>query len=141
VITRYFLRRYAQAKRNAKHVNASVSYSNAVMELSLLLFAVPTAALFSTIFILSSKAPLVSSAHVDPLAARSAGVSLFVVATATGYFWLKRSFRRYLLDPSLCTKFDSERDRKIVYWQRFAALMVGGVVVPWLVIAIARWVL
>jgi hypothetical protein len=61
--------------------------------------------------------------------------SLVLLAIGICLFW--RKFSRYRLDPTTCAKFDTERDRKIIFWQRTACIAICGFVIPALAVVVA----
>jgi hypothetical protein len=49
---------------------------------------------------------------------------------AIGHLWIGRRFEKYREDRSLCTQFASEKDSRIVAWQRFIVFVVCAIVLP-----------
>jgi hypothetical protein len=139
LVTRYFLRRYAQARRKSYNANAFVPYSNAAFEVSLVFVALPAIAVFSTVLISSVKWAPPQPGAAPLVASRYFAVILLLVFVGIGHWHFFRKFRRYRTDPSECADFDGEADQRIIYWQKFAALVLFGVVIPWIAIAITEY--
>ncbi len=139
-VTRYFLRRYAQAKRDPNNANDSVPYYNAAIETSGIFVGIPTATLLGLVLIVSMRWPLVKPAQFHGFSPRLVIVALSFLALAIGHLLLAPRFKRFRLNPGICAEFDSERDRKIIFRQKAIALVVCGIVIPWIAIVLTLWV-
>jgi hypothetical protein len=137
VVARYFLRRYAQARRNPNNANAFVPYSTAAFEVSLLFVGLPAIAIFSALLITSLKWAPPQPGSSNVYSARYFGVILFLFFCGVGHWYFFCKFRRYREDPSASAEFDSEADRRIIYRQKFAAIVLSGLVIPLIAFAIA----
>jgi len=61
-------------------------------------------------------------------------VSLVLLAIGTLLFW--RKFSKYRLDPTISAEFDTDRDRKIIFWQRTTCIAICGGVIPVLAVVV-----
>ena len=127
ILTRYFLRRYALARRDPGNV---IPYFTALLEVIVVALGLPSAAVYSVFLITSLRWPLLSRGQLDQMATLDVWipVSLVLLAIGTLLFW--RKFSKYRLDPTICAEFDTDRDRKIIVWQRTACIAICGGVIP-----------
>ena len=139
MVTRYFLRRYAQAKRKPGNATPSVPFRAAVLEAGFLFVMLPFLSLYSVLVITSFRWPLWSGGDFDGMVDKYTAVALSLVLLAVWYFIMARKFQRYRVNPELCAEFDSERDRNIILWQKAVGLIVAGVVIPLLACAVTFW--
>jgi len=139
LLTRYFLRRYAQARRNPRNATPSVPYREATLETSFLFIAMPFIALYSVALITSLRWPLISRAAYDQFAVRPLAVIIFLAVLVVGHVLLIRRFNKYRLNPAICAEFDSERDREIIFWQKTVGFVVAAIVVPLVTLVITFW--
>jgi hypothetical protein len=136
-ITRYFLRRLAIARRNPNN-NAGSAFFEAKLEVTLVVIALPLLGLVG--FLLLGSLHWISPAEAarHPLPNKTVAVlTVWGLCTFAGNIWLNRRYARYATDPTLCQEFDSERDREIVGWQRFAVFVICAIVLPGLGLAFA----
>lgn len=130
LVTRYFLRRLAQAQRERAGSRHSRAYTRALAEVIAVFVLMPGIAVFSaTAWVFTS----VPAAYWSGESARSTlGIALLITLglVLLGHLAFGRHFRRYLRDPQAASEFDSEEDRQIVFWQKFAVTAVCGVLVP-----------
>jgi hypothetical protein len=133
ILTRYFLRRYALARRDPSNV---IPYLTALGEVIVVTLLGPFAALYSVFLITSLKWPLLSRGQLDQMATLSVWIPLSLVVLAIGILLLWRKFSKYRLDPTISAEFDSERDRKIIFWQRTACIAIYGFVIPALAVVV-----
>ena len=137
--TRYFLRRLAIARRK-KHASSSGPYQEALVEVILVVLGLPAVGVLSFVGLSSLTWWEVNVDKRWPwLSFRLMGIVLWVLALLVGHWWFGKRFSRYRLDPSVHLAFDTERDRHIIFWQKFAALVVCGLVMPWLGILVGRF--
>lgn len=146
IVTRYFLRRLAQAQREHYPARPSPSgargyalacaraharaYTRALAEVITLFVLLPGIAVFS----LAAWVCLRTPGHFgyagygqSPLAGALLITFALVMAGHLGFTrWLGR-FRR---DSSAAQDFDTEQDRQIAFWQKFAVTALCGVAVP-----------
>ena len=135
--TRYFLRRLAIAR---KKPNAA-PYSEALFEVTLIAVVMPCMAAFSCL--------LASSLVWGPsLTATSSKSSLKALALVVGLLALvaggiqfARRFGKYRDDPYTASAFDSERDRRVVFWQKFFIVITCILVIPLLALGVTAWIL
>src|SRR5689334_20461993 len=116
-VARYFLRRFALAKRLPGTTDAA-AYSNALFEVTLVSVLAPILAVYSCALISSLKwAPKFGAMHpsFDP---KLTGLIVGFLALTTGGVWLHRRFRSYRENSNLVQKFDTEDARRIVFWQK-----------------------
>jgi len=139
VITRYFLRRFAQARRNPKNATSWVPYWNAALETSYLFIALPFAALFAIVLITSLRWPLVSRMTYNYLGTWPTYLILALVFFALGNFFLIKKFRKYQLNPAICAEFDSERDREIIFRQKTVGFVLAAIVIPLVALVVTFW--
>jgi hypothetical protein len=144
LVTRYFLRRLAQAQREIfaglparasfrgrAHATASAhAYSRALAEVIALFVLMPGIAVFSLAAWFCLRAP----GHLgyagygqSPLAAALLLTFALVMAGHIGFTRRLRSFRR---DWSAAQEFDTEEDREIAFWQKFTVTALCGVAAP-----------
>jgi hypothetical protein len=139
MVTRYFLRRYAQARRNLNNATPSVPFRAAVLEAGFLFVMLPFLSLYSVFLITSLRWPLLNRAYLDEMADKYLAIALSFALLAGWYFIVARKFQRYRVNPRLCAEFDSERDRNIILWQKAVGLIVAGLVIPLLACAVTFW--
>lgn len=134
ILTRYFLRRYALARRDPSNV---IPYFTALVEVIVVALAFPFAALYSVLGIASLRWSLLSRGQINRMVTLDFWIPLSLVVLAIGILLFWRKFSRYRLDPAICAEFDSERDRKIIFWQRTACIAICGGVIPVLAVVVA----
>jgi hypothetical protein len=133
ILTRYFLRRYALARRDPSNV---IPYFTALVEVIVVALLFPFAAFYSTLLIASLKWPLLSRSQIDRMATLDIWIPLSLVLLVIGILLFWRKFSKYRLDPTICAEFDSERDRKIIFWQGAACIAICGGVIPVLAVVV-----
>ena len=133
ILTRYFLRRYALARRDPGNV---IPYFTALLEVIVVALGLPSAAVYSVFLITSLRWPLLSRGQLDQMATLDVWipVSLVLLAIGTLLFW--RKFSKYRLDPTISAEFDTDRDRKIIFWQRTTCIAICGGVIPVLAVVV-----
>jgi hypothetical protein len=135
-LIRYFLRRLAIARRNG--YTPSASYSDAKAETILVFIAAPTGAVLSFILLGSLRWVSQATAAQHPLPGKLVIALVFTaVSLVVGHFLLDGRLKKYRNNPSSSLNFDTERDRGIVFWQKFVVLVSCGIIIPWLGIAVA----
>lgn len=139
-LTQYFLRRLARAHSDSKG-DVSASYSSALFEVTLVAVVAPCIAVYSCILITSIKwAPLVGSwgAGSSP---KLTALIIGCIALVAGGYWFNCRFRKYRGNPATWTDFDTEEDRRLIFWQKLVILSICGLVVPLLALATTLWAL
>jgi hypothetical protein len=130
VVTRYFLRRLAQAQREGSRSRSSRPYNRALAEVIALFVLMPGIAVFCVAAWVCLRSPvqLVDQAYgQSPLAA----VMLFTFALVMiGHVWFTRRLRGFRQDLSAAQDFDTEEDREIAFWQKFFVTALCGVAAP-----------
>ena len=141
IMTRYFLRRLAIARRKP-HVDISVPHSDALAEVMIVALTMPMCAILSFVVVItmSTWKPIVD-ARWPWLSFRLVVLGCGFLVYIVGQWWLRRRFKQYRDDPSHCLDFDTEQDRRIVFWQKFVVVIVCGAVVPFLGIAIREFLM
>jgi len=133
ILTRYFLRRYARARRDPSN---HVPYFTALVEVIVVALALPSTALYSVFLITSLRWPLLSRGVLDQMATLDVAIPVGLVVLAIGILLFWRKFSKYRSDPTISAEFDSERDRKIIFWQRTACIAICGFVIPALAVIV-----
>jgi len=134
--SRYFLRHLAQARRDPNNADDSVPYNKALLETALLFVIMPATAVVS----------IVGSAglrYFPNLLKRAFGVAPFyflvgvvAISMSAGYLWFRRRFKGYRHNPNACAEFDSDRDREIIFWQKYGTIVVCVAVIPLLALLV-----
>ena len=60
-------------------------------------------------------------------------------AIAVGGYFFGKKFNRYRTNPDACLAFDTERDRRIIFWQLFLVIVIAGLILPSATRAISCW--
>lgn len=131
-ISRYFLRRLAIATHK-EHVSASTPYYEALVEVILVFMALPAIAVFSFVSLSTMKwwRPIMEE-QWPWLSAKAGGLTIGFLTLLISYFWLGKRFGRYRFERPAMVEFDTDRDRRIAYWQKFIVVVLCGLVAPWL---------
>ena len=137
-VSRYFLRRFAIAARK-KHIAASRPFHEALAETTLVFFGLPAVAALSFVGIITLRwwNPAVTS-RWPGFSAAWLVLPIWVVCVAIGHLTIGRTFAKYRNGVSGTLEFASERDRRIVFWQKGVAFALCGIAAPWLGILVAR---
>jgi hypothetical protein len=146
IVTRYFLRRLAQAQREdsparSLHRNARAyalaharararAYTRALAEVITLFVLMPGIAVFSLAAWVCVRAP-------GPFASAASGQSQLAPAllvtfalVLAGHLGFTRALRRFRQDASAAQDYDTDEDRQIAFWQKFAVTALCGVAAP-----------
>ena len=135
VVGRYFLRRLALAHRKSN--KPRVQYANALAETIFVFVGLPIAGF--TCFVLVINAKRAPAPILDVLGVALQGGQLFfgVVAMLVGYLLLNKRMKKYVDESPTCyLPFSSDKDARIVFWQRIGALIAFGIVPTFLAIAV-----
>jgi hypothetical protein len=137
LITVYFLRRLAIARRKMPYSSPSAIYKDALFDVILVVLGLPGIALLTFIGITTIRwwGPTVSSKW-PWLSFPVGALGIWVLAILFGHMWLGRRFDKFRSDPTPCLDFASDKDRYIAFWVKFSVVTVCGLVVPWIAIAI-----
>lgn len=127
------------AKRNRKRHEDP--YSSALFEVTLVAIAAPCLAVFSCVLITSLKWAPNFGWRWHGLSPTSIGLIIAALAFLGGGVLFARRFRRYREDDFVWQAFDTENDRRVVFWQKVAILTGCGLVVPWVALALTIWVI
>jgi hypothetical protein len=130
LVTRYFLRRLAQAQREGSRSGSPRPYNRALAEVITLFVLMPGIAVFCIAAWVCLRAPvrlLYQAYGQSPLAA----VLLFTFALVMiGHLWFTRQLRGFRRDLSAAQDFDTEEDRQIAFWQKLLVTILCGVAAP-----------
>ena len=138
-VTRHFLRRLAIARR-MKHDDPRTAFVDAKVEVILVFLVAPLVGVLS--FAVAFSLHWFTPAEVKRIPLPSKYIQAVVLLSfcyIVGSLWLDRKFKRYRSDPTPCLQFDTERDRKIVEWQKLFAYIAGGGVMPLAGLVIGFW--
>ncbi|HTV50246.1 MAG TPA: hypothetical protein VME21_03600 [Steroidobacteraceae bacterium] len=128
--TEYFLRQLAQARSRHPSGGAALAYSKALAEAIVLLVLMPSIALFCVLACLATLLPR----RLGVPALGSETLALAFLATFSlvliGHLWLGMHLRCFREDPTAALRYDTERDRRIVFWQKLIVSGLCGGVVP-----------
>lgn len=145
-MTRYFLRRLAEAQREQRRPagapppsaapGASRAYSRALSDAVALFVLMPGIALFSigasVILTLHPAVP-----HATPDVSPLLAVLAFTCAVVLlGHVGLGLRLRRYRRDPGAARAFDTDRDREIAFWQRVIVTALCAFIAPLYALAV-----
>ena len=137
---RYFLRQLALARKNGRKSEAA-SYSKALSEVTFVAIVAPFVAAFSCIVITSLKwAPTFGRMHPD-FSPKLTGLVVGFLVLGVGTAWFRRRFSKFRAMPAIWAAFDTEEDRRLVFWQKVIILTLCGAVVPLLALALTLWIL
>jgi hypothetical protein len=129
-IARYFLRRLALAHRAAPARKSSIQYLNALLETILIFVGLPMLGLASLILIPSLRWAPNTIANFFGLSPRLGLIILCVLSLVVGHWWLGNRLNKYREDRTVYSQFDTVKDSRIVFWQKFGVSLVCGIVLP-----------
>lgn len=145
-VTRYFLRRLAEAQRGERRPRGprppleppagARAYSRALSDAVALFVLMPGIAFFSigASITLTAEPAAFSMAHSSsPLVAVLLVTCLLVLL---GHVGLGLRLRRFRGDSSAARAFDTDRDREIAFWQRLIVTALCGFAAPLWALAI-----
>jgi hypothetical protein len=119
----------------------AASYSSALFEVTLIAVAGPCIAVYSCVLITSLKwAPHLGSRWPN-FSPKLTGLIIGFAAWAAGASWFGGRFRQYRDNPAVWAHFDTEADRRLIVWQKFAIMSICGLVVPLVALALTLWIL
>lgn len=119
------------------HADPSVPIWAAIVEVMVVVILAPMIAALSFVGLSTMKWWVLGTSSSWVLASKYALVIvMFCMALFGGRWWLRRKFAKCIADTDVCLTFDTERDRRIVYWQKFSILVICGMIIPWLGLAV-----
>jgi hypothetical protein len=59
-------------------------------------------------------------------------IIIMILSIAVGHLWIGKRFEKYREDRSVYAQFASEKDSRIVAWQKFIVFVVCAIVLPFL---------
>lgn len=128
-VTRYFLRRLAQAQHDRRS-RAPVAHTRALAEVIALFVLMPSIALFSIgcwVCLKVHPGWLSATGGRSPLA----GVLLITFSLVLlGHLGLGHRLRAFRHHPQAARDFDSDQDRQIAFWQKLVVTAVCGFAAP-----------
>lgn len=133
LITRYFLRRLAQAQREGGLRPArpyARAYTRALAEVIAVFVLMPGIAIFSAAALCFSSMPPAFRTATNARSTLAGAMLVTFGLVLLGHFALGRHFRRYIRNPEAASGFDTEEDRQIAFWQKFFVTAICGVIVP-----------
>ncbi len=130
LVTRYFLRRLAQAQREGAGSRYSRAYTRALAEVITLFVLMPGIAVFSAAAWYFSYLPPTFWTGTNARSTLGAAMLITFGLVLVGHCAFGHHFRRYRRDPEAASEFDTEEDRQIAFWQKFFVAAICGVLVP-----------
>lgn len=129
LVTRYFLRRLAQAQREGAGSRYARPYTRALAEVIAVFVLMPGIAVFSAAAWSFSSVPAL---RVEANARATLGAAMLITfgLVLLAHVALGHYFRRYRRDPQAASEYDTDQDREIAFWQKFFVTAVCGVIVP-----------
>src|SRR5213078_3354268 len=97
----------------------SAPYSDALFEVTLVAVLAPCLAVYSCLLITSLAWAPKLTARWPNVSPKGVGLLIGLLALSAGGIWFSRRFRAYRGDLRSFSVFDSERDRRVVFWQKF----------------------
>jgi hypothetical protein len=126
MVGRYFLRRFALAQRKSN--NLRVQYANALADTIVVFVGLPIASVTSFGIATSAKWGAQLLARAFGTALQLDALMLGAVVMLVGSLLLNKRMKKYLEDDANCyTQFATEKDARIVFWQKVSALIIFGV--------------
>jgi hypothetical protein len=127
-IARYFFRRLALARRASD--KPSVQYNSALAETILVFVGFPLTGLASFVLILSLRWAPTSVAKWFGLSPRIGVFVIAVFALVVGHWWLGKRLTHYRNDRTIYLGFATDWDKRIVFWQKFAVVVICALLLP-----------
>jgi hypothetical protein len=131
-VTRYFLRRLAIARHKSPPRTLGTQYTDALLETILIFVSMPMVSALSVVVILSLRWAPNTVAKWFGFSPWGGVAVIGILSVSVGHLWIGRRFKKCREDRSIYTQFASEKDSRIVAWQRFIVFVVGGIVLPFL---------
>lgn len=129
-MTRYFLRRLAQAQREGGAARAARAHTRALAEVIAVFVLMPGIAVFSVTAWCFSSMPAAFWAGTTARATLGAAMLITFGVVLLAHAAFVRHFRRYLRNAEAANEYDTEEDRQIAFWQKFFVTTICGVIVP-----------
>jgi hypothetical protein len=131
-VTRYFLRRLAIARQSASMRRPETQYTDALLETILIFVGMPMLGVTSVILITSLRWAPNAIAKWFGYWPRGGVIILSILSIVVGRLWLRKRFEKYREDRAIYKQFASEKDSRIVAWQRFIVFLVCAIILPFL---------
>jgi hypothetical protein len=131
-VTRYFLRRLAIARHRVPTRKSGNQNTDALLETILIFVGVPILGVASLILIPSLRWAPNTIAKWFGYSPWGGVIIICILSVVVGRLWIGKRFEKYREDRFVYTQFASERDARIVAWQRFIVFVVCGIVLPFL---------
>ena len=138
-VTRYFLRRLAKARRK-KNASPWVFHWDALVATSMFFVGMPLLALFSCVGISSFYWDPTFGTRWPEFSPKLTGVAITLSAIAVGGYFFGKKFNRYRTNPDACLAFDTERDRRIIFWQLLSVSAIAGLILPSATLGLTYWI-
>jgi hypothetical protein len=129
-VTRYFLRRLAIARHRVPTRKLGRQYTDALLETILIFVGLPMLGVGSLILIPSLRWAPNTIAQWIAYSPWGVAIVIGILSVAVGRLWIGRRLDKYREDRSIYTQFASEKDSRIVAWQRFIVFVVCAIVLP-----------
>lgn len=130
LVTRYFLRRLAQAQREGGGARPARAHTRALAEVIAVFVLMPGIAVFSATAWYFSSMPADFWTRTNARSTLGGAMLITFGVVLLAHFAFGRHFRRYMRNPQAASEFDTEEDRQIAFWQKFFVMAICGVVVP-----------
>ena len=130
LVTRYFLRRLAQAQREGAGSRPARAYTHALAEVIAVFVLMPGIAVFSATAWYFSSMPATFWTGNNARTTLGAAMLITFGIVLVAHFAFGRHFQRYIRNPQAASEFDTEEDRQIAFWQKFFVATICGVIVP-----------
>ena len=132
LVTRYFLRRLAIARHRVPTRKLGTQYTDALLETILIFVGLPLLGVASLIWIPSLRWAPNTIAKWFGYSPWGCVIVIGILSVAIGRLWIGKRFEKYREDRSVYTQFASEKDSRIVAWQKFIVFVVCAIVLPFL---------
>ena len=133
--TEYFLRHLAQARNSVRttarqDARLALAHSKALAEAIVLFVLMPSIALFCVAACIGARLPSSLGLPAHGLARLLVAFAAVCALVVLGHLWFSQRLRRFRDDPSPALRYDSPRDRRIVFWQKLIVTSFCGGAVP-----------
>ena len=131
LMTKYFLRRFAKARRDPK-ADQRKAFDDAVFETSLVFILFPAFALINIALLAGLRFWPKTVTNTWMMAPKVAAICTGILIGVIGHRGVGRHFRALRMDTAPWWEFDSAADRRLVAWQTFGVFCICAIVVPFL---------